>query len=81
MQAAKEFGSGDLDTLFTSFATAWRSKCSEDYASYLLKADSHAPDSARVNQVLKNIDEFYSQYNVNEGDGMYLPPDERVKIW
>ncbi len=81
VQVAKEYGNGDLDTLFRSFAVSWRSKCTPEYTSYLLKADTHSPDKYRVNQVLMNIDDFYGVYGVDEGDGMYLAPGERVTIW
>ncbi len=81
VEAAKEYGSGDLDALFRAYANAWRSKCTPEYTSYMLKADVHSPDKYRVNEVLKNIDDFYKTYNIKPGDGMYLPPEQRVKIW
>ncbi len=80
VQVAKEQG-GNLDLLFRSYARAWRSKSTPEYTSYLLKVDTHSPDKYRVNQVLKNIDEFYEVYKVAESDGMYLAPEERVRIW
>ena len=36
---------------------------------------------ADVLGVLRNFTPFYAAFGVKEGDGMYLPPDERVKIW
>ena len=30
---------------------------------------------------LKNMPEFYAAFGVKQGDGMYLPPDQRVKVW
>ncbi len=81
VEVAKEYGSGDLDALFRAYANAWRSKCTSEYTSYMLKADVHSPDKYRVNEVLKNIDDFYKTYNIKPGDGMYLPPEQRVKIW
>lgn len=80
VQIVKERG-GDLDALFRAYARAWRSKSTPEYISYLLKVDSHSPDKYRVNQILKNIDEFYEVYNISENDGMYLAPEERVRIW
>ena len=26
-------------------------------------------------------DEFYEEYGINEGDGMYLSPEERIAVW
>ncbi len=80
VQIAKDQG-GDLDKLFRAYARAWRSKSTPEYTSYLLKTDSHSPDKARVNQILKNIDEFFEVYDIKEGDDMYLPANERVRIW
>ncbi len=80
VQIAKDQG-GDLDALFRAYARAWRSKTTPEYTSYLLKTDSHSPDKYRVNQILKNIDEFYEVYDIKEGDAMHLSADERVRIW
>jgi predicted metalloendopeptidase len=30
---------------------------------------------------MSNIDAFYSAFNVQPGDKLYRPPDERVRIW
>lgn len=80
VQIATEQGL-DLDALFRSYARAWRGKATPEYTSYLLKTDSHSPDKYRVNQILKNIEEFYQTYGVQPTDGMYLAPEERVSIW
>ena len=55
----------------------WRPKLIE----LLVKTDPHAPDEFRVNGVLPNIDAFYKTYDVKQGDKMYLPPDQRIRIW
>jgi predicted metalloendopeptidase len=34
-----------------------------------------------VRGVLQNMPEFYAAFGVKVGDGMYLSPAERVKIW
>ena len=46
-----------------------------------LSADPHSPDEFRVNGTVRNIDEFYTAFGVAEGDQLYLPPEERVRIW
>ena len=35
----------------------------------------------RTNGVVRNVPEFYAAFDVVEGDALYLPPEERVKIW
>ena len=47
----------------------------------MLLSDPHSPPRYRVNGVLRNMPEFYDAFGVVEGDGMYLPPEQRVKIW
>ncbi len=37
---------------------------------------------ARMSVLVDNvIDEFYKAFEVEEGDGMYRKPEDRVKIW
>ena len=35
----------------------------------------------RANGAVRNVPEFYEAFDVVEGDALYLPPEERVKIW
>ena len=30
---------------------------------------------------LKNIDDFYTAFDIKEGDAMYLAPEKRVNVW
>jgi predicted metalloendopeptidase len=66
---------------FLGQAQVWRSKARPEEAKRLLTIDPHSPAKFRVNGVAVNIPEFYEAFDVKEGDGMYLPPEERVKIW
>ena len=43
--------------------------------------DPHSPAEYRVNGTVRNVPEFYSAFGVKPGDKMYLPPEQRVKIW
>jgi putative endopeptidase len=43
--------------------------------------DPHSPRVYRVNGTLRNFDEWYQAFDVKPGDKMYLPPEERVRIW
>ncbi len=64
-----------------SFAQAGKGKWRDDFVRTLIVTDPHVPDMYRVLGPLQNFDLFYKTYNVKEGDGMYLPPEERVRIW
>jgi len=35
----------------------------------------------RINTTLQQYDEFLNFYDIREGDGMYLAPEDRVAIW
>ena len=47
----------------------------------IVKTDPHSPDVYRINGVFPNMPDFYRTYDVQAGDGLFLPEDQRVKIW
>ena len=49
-------------------------------AERLLAIDPHAPQDLRGN-ACRNIDAFHEAFAVQEGDGMWLAPQERVTIF
>ncbi len=72
--------SGDA-RFYRGFATQWRSKLREPAMIVRIKTDPHSPGEFRANGTLRNQAPFYSAYNVQPGDGMYLAPEKRVTIW
>jgi putative endopeptidase len=46
-----------------------------------MSIDVHPLAYLRVNMTLQQFDEFLKQYDVHEGDGMYLAPEDRIRIW
>ncbi|HEY8512423.1 MAG TPA: M13 family metallopeptidase [Cyclobacteriaceae bacterium] len=66
---------------FLSWATVWRSKYRDETLRQLVKTDPHSPGMYRAIGPLVNIDAFYEAFNIGEGDPMYRPASERVKIW
>ena len=66
---------------FMGWAQVWRSKIREDALRARLLSDPHSPAEYRVLGPLRNVDAFYSAFDVKKGDEMYLAPEERVKIW
>ena len=66
---------------FMSWATVWRTLTREDALRTQIKTDPHSPVYIRATQPLKNIDAFYQAFNITEGDAMYLPSEQRVRIW
>ena len=43
--------------------------------------DPHSPSEYRVIGIMPNMPEYYTAFNVNEGDKLYFSENERVKIW
>jgi putative endopeptidase len=67
--------------VFLGWAQVWRGKYREDRMRQQLVTDPHSPPKYRVQVPIKNIDAFYEAFGVKSGDGMYIPPAERVRIW
>jgi predicted metalloendopeptidase len=66
---------------FLGYAQIWRSKQRDDALRNQLLTDPHSPGSARAYVPLRNSDAFAEAWSVKPGDKMYLPPQERVRIW
>jgi putative endopeptidase len=66
---------------FLGFAQLWRAKSRPEETRRLLTIDPHSPPKFRTNGTVVNIPEFYAAFDVKPGDGMYLAPQDRVKIW
>ena len=66
---------------FMAWAQAWRSKAREAAARQLLVVDSHSPPRYRINGIVRNFDEWYQAFNIQPGDKLYLPPEQRIRIW
>ena len=80
-QLAGEKGQTDYRKLYTSVAKTWAGTFSREYAEYLSKVDVHSSGKIRVNRVLVNFPEFYEAFDIQKGDGMYVPPEERITVW
>jgi putative endopeptidase len=66
---------------FLSYALHQRTEYREPFLRQLLQTDTHSPDFARINAILRNFTPWYEAFNVKPGDKLYLPPEERVLIW
>jgi putative endopeptidase len=53
----------------------------DQYLQLWLNNNPHSPPLWRVNGPLMNTAPFYSAFNVQPGDSMYLPEKDRIHIW
>jgi putative endopeptidase len=67
--------------LFMGWAQCWRQKMRAEEVRRRVATDPHSPDEFRCNQVVRNLDEFYEAFGITENDGLFLPENERVRIW
>ena len=81
LQLAKDIPDFDYDKFFKAAARTWcEQPYGDDYLSQMLE-DAHPFAYLRTNVTLAQFDEFIETYDIGPGDGMYIPEDERVKIW
>ena len=69
------------EKFFESYANAWASTSDALSDAIVSGMDEHAADKVRVNAVLGCCELFYQTYNVKDGDGMYIKPENRVALW
>ena len=70
-----------VQRVFLGWGQVWRRKYRDEELRRRIAIDPHSPSEYRTNGVVRNIPEFYEAFDVAEGDALYLPPEERVKIW
>ncbi|GAA1891377.1 M13 family metallopeptidase [Paeniglutamicibacter psychrophenolicus] len=66
---------------FYSWAECWRTLSRPETMITRITTDPHSPGEFRCNQVPKNMDAFHEAFGTKPGDGMWLDPEDRVKIW
>lgn len=77
-----EEGVTDFSKFFESFGSHFMTAI--DYASYKSSGyanDVHPVGKARINGVLKYNKDFQKTYNIQPGDGMYVPLSDCIVIW
>lgn len=71
----------DYDKYFRTYAGFWQNQTTHQDEINTMSIDVHPLAYLRVNMTLQQFDEFLKQYDVHEGDGMYLAPEDRIRIW
>ena len=75
-----EAEAAESQNLFMNWAYCWRAKRRKEQEQQYLTIDPHSPPEFRAN-IVRNLDEFHEAFATVEGDGLWLDPQERVRIW
>jgi putative endopeptidase len=74
-------GFSGTQRFFIGWAQVWRGKYRDAALSRMLATNPHSPPEFRCNGVVRNLYEFYDAFGVKEGDKLWLPAKDRVRIW
>ncbi|MFA9201017.1 MAG: M13 family metallopeptidase, partial [Cypionkella sp.] len=66
---------------FLAWAQIWRAQTREAAMRQRLVTGPHSPEQYRVNGVVRQMDAWYKAFGVTPDDALYLPPEQRVRIW
>lgn len=67
--------------VFLGFAQIWREKIRDDALRQQIASNEHSPAHYRVVGTVRNVDAWYKAFGIKPGDPMYVPPEQRVRIW
>ncbi len=81
LRMASEDSDFDYQAFFEAYARVWACNITPEVANYFGMYDTHPLNYLRVNTVVAQFQEFYDAFDVKEGDGMYIAPEDRVKVW
>lgn len=66
---------------FMSWTRSWRNKATVQALTHQVKSDPHAPGQYRAFAPVLNISGFHNAFNTKQGDAMYRPINERIRVW
>jgi putative endopeptidase len=70
-----------VQRFFLGWAQVWRGKTRDQALRAQLLSDPHSPNEFRTNGVVSNLPEYYAAFAIKEGDKLFRPAGQRVKIW
>ena len=74
-------GFSGTQRFFLGFGQIWRQLSREEALRQQVVSDNHSPGEFRANGTVRNMDEWYEAFRVESTAKLYLPPDQRVRIW
>ncbi len=66
---------------FLSFGQIWRTKYRDGVLRAQVLSDPHSPAQFRADGTTRNLDAWYTTFDVTPDEKYYLPPDQRVHLW
>lgn len=66
---------------YLGYAKVWASNATDAEKARRTKMDVHSLPENRVNVAVRNFQTFFDAFGIKEGDAMYRPESERVRIW
>ncbi|HMU47423.1 MAG TPA: M13 family metallopeptidase [Chitinophagaceae bacterium] len=70
-----------MQRFFCGYSLGWMGQTREEQLRNRLLTDVHSPAKYRVNGPFVDVDQFYTTFDIKEGDKMYRPDSLRVRIW
>ena len=65
---------------FLGYARSWRGLIRDGAMPTVLKEDNHPPERYRI-ALVRNLDAWYTAFDVQPGEALYLAPADRVRVW
>ena len=81
LSAVEALPDPDYRLFFMKAAGLWADTSMRSALELYLCSNNHSSGNARVNKTFQNFDQFYDVFNINQGDGMYIPPEYRLNVW
>lgn len=66
---------------FMSWTRSWRNKATIQSLTHQVKSDPHAPAQFRAFMPVLNINAFHNAFSTKQGDAMFKPINQRIRIW
>lgn len=66
---------------FLAYAGVWGQNITEEEIRNRTRSDVHSLGEWRVNGALPHINAWYEAFGVKEGDKMFIPVNDRLKLW
>ncbi len=66
---------------FLGFAQIWRGAWRPEALRAQIINGYHPPEDFRLNNAVRHMDAWYAAFDVEPGDPLYLPPEQRITIW